>query len=94
MNLITNWLNSLRDPTVQRGILQRLLRVESGHYGDYKPVGGGIDELRFFFGPGYRVYFGEDGDRIVVLLCAGDKASQSRNIQQAHSYWQEYLTHV
>jgi len=58
----TDWLNHLRDATTRRRILQRLLRVESGHYGDYKPVGDGVNELRFFFGPGYRIYFGEDGD--------------------------------
>ena len=50
-------------------------------------------ELRFFFGPGYRVYFAEDGDTIVVLLSGGDKDSQSRDIQQAQAYWQEYKEH-
>lgn len=90
----TEWLNRLRDPSTRRRILQRLLRVESGHYGDFKAVGDGVNELRFFFGAGYRVYFGEDGDKIVVLLCGGDKASQSRDIQQAQRYWREYLTHV
>jgi len=86
----TDWLASLRDPTTRRRILRRLLRVEQGQYGDAKPVGEGVHELRFFFGPGYRVYFGEDGDTIVVLLSGGDKDSQSRDIQQAQAYWQEY----
>lgn len=90
----TEWLNRLRDPVTRRRILQRLLRVESGHYGDFKAVGDGVNELRFFLGAGYRVYFGEDGDKLVVLLCGGDKDSQSRDIQQAQRYWQEYLTHV
>ncbi|MCB0018428.1 MAG: hypothetical protein KDE09_11600, partial [Anaerolineales bacterium] len=49
---------------------------------------------RFSFGSGYRVYFGEDGDTIVVLLCGGDKRTQSRDIAQAKAYWQEYLDHV
>lgn len=88
------WLGNLRDATARRRILARLLRVESGHYGDYKPVGAGVNELRLFFGPGYRIYFGEDGDTIVVLLCGGDKDSQSRDIERAQRYWQEYLTHV
>ncbi|MFN8491746.1 MAG: type II toxin-antitoxin system RelE/ParE family toxin [Caldilineaceae bacterium] len=90
----TEWLNRLRDPVTRRRIVQRLLRVESGHYGDFKALGDGINELRFFFGAGYRVYFGEDGDKLVILLCGGDKDSQSRDIQQAQRYWQEYLTHV
>jgi putative addiction module killer protein len=89
----TDWLNSLRDPTTRRRILQRLFRVESGHYGDFKSVGEGVNELRLFFGAGYRIYFGEDGDKIVVLLSGGDKNSQRRDIQQAQVYWKEYLSH-
>ncbi len=87
------WLNNLRDATTRRRILKRLRSLEQGHYGDFKPVGGGVNELRFFFGAGYRVYFAEDGDTIVVLLCGGDKDSQPRDIQQAQAYWQEYQTH-
>lgn len=89
----TDWLNGLRDPKTRRRILKRLLRLEQGHYGDYRSVGDGVNELRFFFGAGYRVYFGEDGDTIVVLLCGGDKDSQPRDIQKAKDYWQEYLAH-
>lgn len=85
-----HWLYSLRDPTTRRRILKRLRRLEYGHYGDFKPVGEGVYELRFFFGAGYRVYFAEQGDTIVILLCAGDKGSQRRDIQQAKQYWQEY----
>jgi len=89
----TDWLNSLRDPTSRRRILKRLLRLEQGHYGDSKSVGDGINELRFFFGAGYRVYFAEDGDTIVILLCGGDKSSQRRDIEKAQAYWQEYKSH-
>ena len=89
----TTWLNKLRDPTTRRCILKRLLQVGNGHYGDFKSVGEGVYELRFFFGSGYRVYFGEDGDTIVIILSGGDKSSQSRDIQQAQAYWQEYLNH-
>ena len=89
----SDWINSLRDPTTRRRILKRLLRLEHGQYGDVKPVGSGVIELRFFFGAGYRVYFGEDGDSIVVLLCGGDKSSQRRDIERAQAYWKEYQTH-
>jgi putative addiction module killer protein len=86
----TDWLNGLRDSVARRRILTRLRRMEQGNYGDFKPVGAGVNELRFFFGAGYRVYFGEDGDTLVVLLCGGDKSSQQRDIAQAQAYWQEY----
>ena len=89
----TNWLNNLRDARTRRRILKRLWRLESRHYGDCKPVGNGMIELRFFFGPGYRVYFGKDGDNIVVLLLGGDKSSQRRDIQKAQTYWKEYLSY-
>jgi putative addiction module killer protein len=88
-----DWLNNLRDPHTRRRILQRLFRLESGNFGDCQPVGGGVNELRFFFGPGYRVYFGEDGDTLVVLLCGGDKSSQRSDIRLAQAYWKEYLSH-
>ena len=89
----SKWLNDLRDPGIRRRILKRLIRVENGNYGDYKNVGGGVYDLRFFFGSGFRVYFGEDGKTIVVLLCGGDKDSQRIDIQKAQIYWKEYKSH-
>lgn len=79
----TEWLRNLRDIVGRQRILQRLTRLEQGHYGDYRPAGEGVNELRMFFGPGYRVYFGQDGENIVVLLCGGDKHSQQDDIRQA-----------
>ena len=90
----SEWLNSLGDPITRRRILKRVLRLEQGHFGDFKHVGEGVKELRFFFGAGYRVYFGEDGDTIVILLSGGDKNSQARDIQQAIAFWQEYQAHA
>lgn len=86
----SKWMDSLRNPPTRRRILKRLIRLENGNYGDVKAVGEGVSELRFFFGPGYRVYFGEDGDTIVVLLTGGDKSSQNQDIEQAKAYWKEY----
>jgi len=77
-------------PYDRRRILKRLYRIESGNYGDCKNLGDGVNELRFFFGAGYRVYFGEDGDTIVILLCGGDKDSQRKDIEKAKVYWKEY----
>jgi putative addiction module killer protein len=88
------WLAALRDTKGRRRILNRLLRVQQGNYGDVEPVGDGLSELRLFFGPGYRVYFGEDGENIVVILCGGDKDSQPQDIENAKAYWQEYKTHA
>jgi putative addiction module killer protein len=84
------WIDNLRDQQGRRRIINRLFRVQQGNYGDVEPIGEGISELRLFFGPGYRVYFGEDAGNIVVILCGGDKASQSRDIEAAKDYWKEY----
>ena len=65
----TSWLYGLRDVVGRRRILARVSRLQQGNYGDCEPVGEGVRELRLFFGPGYRVYFGEQGNAIVVLLC-------------------------
>jgi putative addiction module killer protein len=89
----TEWLDGLRDTTIQRRILLRIYRLEQGNFGDCKPVGDGVSELRLFFGAGYRVYFGERGGDLVVLLCGGDKSSQDADIQQAKDFWQRYLDH-
>jgi putative addiction module killer protein len=88
----TDWLNNLRDVMGRKRILARVSRMQQGNYGDHEPVGEGVSELRMFFGPGYRVYFGERGNEIVVLLCGGDKDSQDGDVQQAKAYWQEYLS--
>jgi putative addiction module killer protein len=90
----TNWFNSLRDVQGRQRIGTRLRRLEQGNYGDCQSIGEGISELRMFFGPGYRVYFGEEGDNIVLLLCGGDKNSQTQDIEVAKAYWKEHLSHA
>jgi putative addiction module killer protein len=88
------WLDALRDTQGRRRIIKRLLRVQQGNYGDVEPIGEGLSELRLFFGPGYRVYFGEEVGNIVVILCGGDKDSQDSDIETAKAYWQEYQTNA
>jgi len=85
-----NWLNRLKDQKTKERIKIRVRRLESGLYGDYKAVGEGVLELRMFFGAGYRVYIGEDGENIVILLLGGDKGSQKQDIEIAKLYWKEY----
>lgn len=84
------WLAGLRDSKARAIIRERIARVMLGNFGDAKPVGGGVTELRIAFGPGYRVYFAEDGDVIVVLLCCGTKATQRADIARAKRYWADY----
>jgi putative addiction module killer protein len=71
-------------------VLARLARVRQGNPGDCKPVGEGVSELRVDYGPGYRVYFGQKGRTLVVLLCGGDKRTQDRDIRLAKQFWQEF----
>ena len=59
-------------------------------YAQYQPVGEGVSELRLDYGPGYRVYFGQTGQTLVILLCGGDKRTQGRDIRQAQQYWGDY----
>ena len=72
-------------------IQARLNRVRLGNFGDARALGGGVEELRIDYGPGYRIYFGRDGQTVVVLLCAGDKQSQRHDIETAKAYWRDYL---
>ena len=84
------WLESIRDKSTQNRIDKRLERLEDGNFGDHRSVGDGVFELRLQFGPGYRIYFGQIDNTLVLLLCGGDKASQARDIERAKTYWREY----
>lgn len=84
------WFNSLKDLKTQAKINKRLRSISLGNLGDYKSVGGGVCELRINYGSGYRIYFGQDGDTLVILLCAGDKSSQKKDIDMAKKYWLNY----
>ena len=84
------WLESIPNTNTQARIQARLERLEDGNFGDCQSVGDGVFELRIHFGAGYRIYFGQVGNTIVLLLCGGDKSSQTRDIERAKIYWQEY----
>ncbi len=77
------WIDRLRDPQAIARIDARIGRLRAGNFGDVKSVGDGVSELRVHFGPGYRIYFTRSGDKIVILLCGGDKGSQSKDIRRA-----------
>jgi putative addiction module killer protein len=86
------WLDDLNDAKAVARILARLARVRLGNLGDCKSVGEGVSELRVDYGPGYRVYFGQQGRTLVILLCGGDKRTQNRDIRLAKQYWQQFKT--
>ena len=84
-----DWFDNLGDEAVLK-ITTALSRIEGGNLGDVKPVGQGVLERRIDFGPGYRIYFGWDGDKCVILLCGGTKKRQSRDIKHAKANWADY----
>lgn len=83
------WFRDLRDRRASERIAQRLARVQYGLFGDVKPVGGGVSELRIDYGPGYRVYFTRRGSTVILLLCGGDEGSQARDIEAARAMAKE-----
>lgn len=84
------WLEHLRDRRAKVAIIRRTNRVEHGNFSDHKFCGDGVWELRIDVGPGYRVYYGQSGPCIVLLLCGGDKRMQHADIIKAVSYWQDW----
>jgi putative addiction module killer protein len=77
------WIRGLKDKIAQSIINARIRRISAGNFGDTKSVGGSISELIIDYGPGYRVYFTRRGQKIIILLCGGDKSKQSRDIETA-----------
>jgi putative addiction module killer protein len=84
------WLAGIKDKVIEARIRRRLDQLSLGYYGDVKSLGEGISELRLQFGSGYRIYFGEIDNKIVLILYGGDKSTQSRDIQKAKGYWHEF----
>ena len=82
-SVFRTWWTKLRDARARATVAARLNRLAYGLAGDVAPVGEGISELRIHYGPGYREYFQQRGTTLVILLCAGDKGSQARDIEAA-----------
>ena len=85
-----DWLRSLRDAKARARIMMQVDRMELDLFGDSKPIGDGLSELRIHYGPGYRVYYAKEGKHIYLLLCGGDKSTQSKDIKRAKNYWQDH----
>jgi len=86
----SEWLQSLSDIKGRAKIRERINRIRLGNMGDCEPVGEGVHELRIHFGPGYRVYFGQEVKTIVILLCGGSKQTQKADIKTAKALWHDY----
>ena len=84
------WLKALKDAQAVVRINRRAERIADGNFGDARPVGQGVSELRIHYGPGYRIYFATQGNTIVLLLCGGDKSSQADDIKRAHELANEW----
>jgi putative addiction module killer protein len=84
------WLKRLRDRQAKARILKRIDRLSLGLEGDWKSVGEGVRELRIPEGKGYRIYYAWEGHQIIILLCGGNKTTQSEDIKKAKSYWREH----
>ena len=88
------WFASLKDRKTRSLVRIRINRLRLGNFGDCRHLGEGIYELRINYGPGYRVYFGDLDGEHVILLCGGDKKTQTRDIEKARKYWQELRSRV
>jgi putative addiction module killer protein len=84
-----DWFAEL-DAVARAKVTRAIARMEQGNLSNVKSVGEGVLEYRIDFGPGYRVYFGRDGETLVILLTGGTKKRQQRDIDTAHAYWQDY----
>lgn len=89
-DVVAQWLAGLSDRTALARILARIGRLAGGAFGDCKPVGAGVWELRIDHGPGYRVFYARAGDHVLLLLAGGDKRTQQADIRRAQTHWQEW----
>ena len=85
----SRWFNSLSTPAALK-VRTAIARIENGNFSNAAPVGQGVSECKVNFGPGYRIYFGNDGERLVILLGGGTKQRQNRDIERAKRYWADY----
>ena len=90
-NIVKNWLQKL-DIITQARIISRFKIIENGNFGDFKKIKGesNLYEFRFKFGSGYRIYFSQEGSKIIILLNGGDKSSQNKDIKKASEYLEDY----
>ena len=86
-----DWLYSLKNKITRAKIRVQIDRVAAGNFGDHHSVGNGVWELRMNYGPGFRIYYGLAGRKIILILLGGDKKSQEKDIKLAKKCWEDYL---
>jgi len=90
INPLEVWFSSIKDPVTRFKIAARIDRIKLGNLGDWKSLGNSIYELKFHFSSGYRVYYSELDNLVILLLCGGNKSSQNRDIKKAKEYLKDY----
>lgn len=88
------WLTDLKDARSKARIIRRLDRLADGNPGDVRPIGRGLSELRLDIGPGFRVYYLQEANKLVLLLCGGDKSTQRKDIAKAHELADEWRSGI
>ena len=88
--MFADWRDKVKDSKAKIAIDRRIYRAALGNFGDHKPCREGVWELRIDVGPGYRVYYTQAGQTVVLLLCGGIKRSQDANITKACAYWKDW----
>lgn len=81
-----DWVRAIRDKTVRAAVDRRILRLANGNPGSHRYLRDGVVEMKIDVGPGYRAYYGQVGDAVILLLCGGDKSSQDADIERAIDY--------
>ena len=88
------WYESIKDPVTRFKISSRISRIKTGNLGDWKPLQDGVNELRVHYGSGFRIYFSKIENVVLLLLCGGDKGSQSKDIKKAKEYLKHYMERI
>lgn len=89
--LFSDWVDNLRDLKAKMRILARVNRARVGNFGECKALGDGICEMKIDYGPGYRVYYAQDGFNVYLLILGGDKSTQNKDIANAKEIWRTIL---
>ncbi len=93
-DIYLEWLTKVQDSVAKVSIIRRINRIELGNFGDHKPCNDGVWELRVDVGAGYRVYYAISGKEVVLLLCGGNKRTQTADIKQAIEYWKDWQRRI